>query len=111
MAQRRAGAPGPYPHALTLSRTFTLQYPPSNDVQALLSTWCCTALPAFKRTAGLVPYFVPPHPAQSSYGGNPWMRWAAVEMANAFANAGDHTYAALLNATIRDGGPKYAKGW
>ena len=70
-------------------------------LQALLSSWCCTAHPEFKRLAGLVPYLLPPHTGQTRWRGNPWLRWEATALADAFAAQNDTATAAKFNASVR----------
>ena len=47
------------------------------DAQRLLASWCCTAEAAFQRTAGRVPYLLPPLPGQRAWRGEPDLQWAA----------------------------------
>ena len=47
------------------------------DAQRLLDSWCCTSEAPFReRTAGLVPYLLPPLPGQHAWRGEPTLRWA-----------------------------------
>ena len=47
------------------------------DAQALLASWCCTSVLAFRPTRGVVPYLLPPLEGQSRWRGHPQMRWVA----------------------------------
>lgn len=59
------------------------------DLQELLSSWCCTADERFKRTAGVIPYVLPPLEGQSVWRAGRWTLWAAKAMADIFDAAGD----------------------
>ena len=54
------------------------------DAQALLSSWCCTDDPRFKRLAGVIPYVLPPLEGQSIWRGHARLTWAASALAEVF---------------------------
>ena len=82
-----------------------------DELQALLSSWCCTSDPRFKQLAGTVPYILPPLPpppprAQDppatrgeppAWRGLPRLRWAASALAEGMVEAGEHEAARLLS--------------
>ncbi|KAL1507978.1 hypothetical protein AB1Y20_007580 [Prymnesium parvum] len=72
-----------------------------SDAQALLSSWCCTANPQFKRRAGLVPYLLPPHPGQSQWRGDPLLRWVAAAIATSFSESNDTEFSEKFNFSNR----------
>jgi hypothetical protein len=59
------------------------------ELQELLSSWCCTADERFKRTAGVIPYVLPPFEGQDVWRAGRWTLWAAKAMADIFDAAGD----------------------
>ena len=59
------------------------------ETQRLVSSWCCTADERFKRTAGAVPYLLPPLEGQSHWVGEPKLFWVAAALRKSFAAAGD----------------------
>ena len=58
--------------------------------QSLLSSWCCTDDPRFKRVGGTVPYLLPPLDG-SSWRGTPRLTWAVQALAHIF-NDTEMTY-------------------
>ncbi len=55
-----------------------------DEMQDLLSSWCCTSEPAFKRTGGLVPYLLPPLEGQTAWRGREQLAWAGRAIAESF---------------------------
>ncbi|KAL1518457.1 hypothetical protein AB1Y20_002749 [Prymnesium parvum] len=66
------------------------------DAQALLSSWCCTADPAFKRSAGVVPFLLPWLEGQAEWTGDTRLDWAAKALAERFDAANDSASASAL---------------
>ena len=54
---------------------------------------CCTSDPRFKRTAGEVPYLLPPLEGQTHWRGEPRLSWVAGALAYSFEAAGDKAMA------------------
>uniref|UniRef100_A0A7S4BQZ5 Uncharacterized protein n=2 Tax=Chrysotila carterae TaxID=13221 RepID=A0A7S4BQZ5_CHRCT len=76
-----------------------------SEAQELLSGWCCTSHPAFKKLGGEVPYLLPPLPGQREWRGTPKLAWAANTIAQLFREANQSTVADELEpcATSRSG--------
>lgn len=91
----RAGTAAADAAAEALARTY------HNDAQALLSSWCCTSDPRYKRLAGVVPYLLPPLEGQSVWRGKKWLDWASNAMADIFEAAGDKVRAAEVRPCVR----------
>ena len=47
------------------------------ELQGLLSSWCCTSDVAFKRSGGTVRYLLPPLPGQTAWTGSSGLTWVA----------------------------------
>ena len=71
------------------------------DMQALLSSWCCTIDARFKRVAGVIPYILPPLEGQTEWSGSHGLAWAAQALADIFDNAGDTARARLIRPALR----------
>ena len=67
------------------------------EAQALLSSWCCTADPRFKRTAGVVPYLLPPLEGQAHWLGEQRLSWVAGSLSYSFDAAGDRAMAVEMH--------------
>ena len=70
------------------------------DAQQLLSSWCCTAHPHFKRTAGVIPYLLPPMPGQSAWHHTQRLEWAVSAVAELF-EASDRADDAAIARQLR----------
>ena len=53
------------------------------DAQQLLGDWCCTSDERFRRSAGLVPYLLPPLEGQTAWRGEPQLSWAETALRQA----------------------------
>ena len=60
-----------------------------DDLQRILSSWCCTADERFRRLAGVIPYVLPPLEGQREWQSGTKLKWAADALADTFQAAGD----------------------
>jgi hypothetical protein len=66
------------------------------DLQAIISSWCCTIDERFKRVAGVIPFLLPPLEGQTAWRGATRLAWAAEAVAQVFETAGDTARARSL---------------
>lgn len=89
------GAFGGFDESSTAGRAELVGY--HDDLQELLSSWCCTDDARFKRVAGVIPYVLPPLEGQRTWRGAAKLQWAATAVAGIFEADGDHVRSAALD--------------
>ena len=86
----------------------------------ILQRWCCVHDERFKKTAGVVPYLLPPLEGQTDWRGDPELSWAAEALAAAFQEAnqtdmasemrGEMSSSSRSSSTARHGKGKQRRG-